>query len=123
MQASNLVLGELGKLRQERVTATELRDVKAQLTGHLLMGLESTPSRTHRLARHELYLGGYVTPKQTIRSIEKITASAVTQVAEEAFDPDRLAIAILGPVDRKALAGINTGKLTRRPARRSRVTR
>lgn len=109
--ATELVLEELGKIGHKAIPATELKDAKSQLKGNLALGLESTSSRMHRLARHELYLGDYVAPKQTMKSIDKVTAADIADVAKEAFTPDRVAMSILGPVDDRILAAVNWDKL------------
>jgi predicted Zn-dependent peptidase len=116
VNASNLVLRELGRLVRTPVPASELADIKSQLRGNLLMGLESTPPRTHRLARHELYLGGYVTPGETWKCINRVTSSDLTGFARDAFSPDRLAVSILGPVKRSILGKLDLDLL--RPRRR-----
>ena len=112
VEASNLVLAELGKLRRNKVPAVELHDAKSQLKGNLALGLESTSSRMHRLARHELYLGGHVAPKETLKSIDKVSSSDIARVSAEAFVTDNVAITILGPVDEGALSAISWDKLS-----------
>jgi predicted Zn-dependent peptidase len=116
--AADLVLNELGKIRRKAISGTELHDAKSQLKGNLALGLESTSSRMHRLARHELYLGGYVAPKQTMKSIAKVSVADVTGVATEAFTPERVAMSVLGPVDNRLLSTINWGKLQVSPRRK-----
>lgn len=116
--ATELVLDELAKVNRQTVPASELQDAKSQLKGNLALGLESTSSRMHRLARHELYLGNYVTPKQTMKSIEKVTAKDIHDVAAEAFTPERVAMSILGPVDDRLLKAIDWGKLQKRRPRK-----
>jgi len=119
LEASNLVLKEMGQLAYGRIGATELDDVKSQLRGNLLLGLESTSSRMHRIARHELYLGDYVTPAQTMKAIRKVSAADIRNVASEAFVPDRLAMAVLGPVPGETVGKVDLGAL-QRPVRSGR---
>lgn len=116
--ASDLVLAELGKVRKQRVPVKELSDARSQLKGNLALGLESTSSRMHRLARHELYLGHYVTPKQTMKSIDQVTHQDVSGVAAEAFSADRVAMTILGPVEDQVLDSIDWGKLNAQTRRK-----
>ncbi|HUU47022.1 MAG TPA: pitrilysin family protein, partial [Acidobacteriota bacterium] len=118
INATNVILDEMGRLTRTAVTRAELADTKAQLRGNLLMGLESIPPRMHRLARHELYLGGHVPAEQTLRSINRIKAADITAFANEAFRPDRLAMAVLGPVQSEILTKVALEKL--RPAKRRR---
>ncbi len=111
VQASNLVLAELGRLSRNKISARELHDAKSQLKGNLALGLESTSSRMHRLARHELYLGGHVAPKETLKSIDKVSSADIAHVSSEAFVADNVAMTILGPVDEGALSAISWNKL------------
>lgn len=117
--ATELVLNELGKVNRQTVPSAELQDAKSQLKGNLALGLESTSSRMHRLARHELYLGDYVAPKQTMKSIEKVSAKDIHEVAAEAFTPDRVALSVLGPVDERLLSSIDWGKLLKPRSRKA----
>jgi predicted Zn-dependent peptidase len=101
VRAIDLVLKELGKVASTPIPSTELADVKSQLKGNLTLGMESTQARMHRLARHELYLGGHVPVERTMKSIDGVQAREVTDVAQEVFDRDRLAVAIVGPVNER----------------------
>lgn len=112
VQATDLVLAEVGRLARTQVGTVEMADVKSQLTGSLLLGLESTSSRMHRLARHELYLGDYISPKETMKSINRVSASDLTSLAREAFTTDRVALTILGPVTDTTIGEIDWGRLS-----------
>jgi predicted Zn-dependent peptidase len=90
------VMRELRQLRDEPVPAEEMRRAKDHLKGSFMLGLESTSSRMGNLARQELYFGRFFTLDEMIESIENVTAEQVQRVAQEFFDTDRTALAMLG---------------------------
>ncbi len=92
----NSVTKELRDLKENGVTAEELRRCKANLKGGTLLSLESTGSRMSDLARQFLYFGRYTSPEERIAAMEAVTADEIQQLAREMFQPSRTAAAILG---------------------------
>lgn len=90
------VTQELRRLKEDGVTADELRRCKANLKGSSLLSLESTGSRMSDLARQFLYFGHYTSPEQRIAAMEAVTSEQIQQLANEMFQPSRAAAAILG---------------------------
>ena len=90
------VVKEMRDLRENGVTAEELRRCKANLKGGTLLSLESTGSRMSDLARQYLYFGSYTSPEARIAAMEAVTAQEIQQLANEMFQPSRAAAAILG---------------------------
>jgi predicted Zn-dependent peptidase len=90
------VTKELRDLKENGVTAEELRRCKANLKGGTLLSLESTGSRMSDLARQFLYFGRYSSPEERIAAMEAVTAEEIQQLAREMFQPSRAAAAILG---------------------------
>jgi len=95
-QLLSSVTAELRDLKQNGVTADELRRSKANLKGSTLLSLESSGSRMSDLARQFLYFGNYTSPGERIAAMEAVTREAVQQVAEEMFQPSQAAAAVLG---------------------------
>ncbi len=93
------VLDELRQLREEPVTAEELRRAKDHLKGSFMLGLESTSSRMGNLARQELYFRRFFSLDEMLESIEAVTAEEVQKLAQEFFRQDRIALAMLGRLD------------------------
>jgi predicted Zn-dependent peptidase len=93
------VLQEFRSLRDEPLSAEELRRGKDQLKGSLVLSLESTGSRMSLLARHELYFGRFFTVEELLAGIEDVTADEIQQIAQESFQVERIAAAVLGPDD------------------------
>ena len=103
------VTAEFRDLKEKPVAGDELRRAKDHLKGSLLLSLESTSSRMSNLARQEKYLGRFLTLDEVGRSIEEVTAAQIRDLAWEWFQPNRIALAVLGNlgdlrIDRNSLA-------------------
>lgn len=109
--ATNLVLKELKKIKKQKLTRTELNQIKEQLKGSLMLSQESTYNRMNRIARQELMLGQYIDLDETIRCIDRITATQICDVANRIFDNRYLTCSTLGPIKQKELETINWSKL------------
>ena len=101
-KAVDIVLKECYRMKKSRMSAAALDKVKAQLKGHITISLESTASRMSRLGRQELVTGRYQTLRQTLNEINRITPSALMELANRIFDPSQLALAVLGPANKDA---------------------
>jgi predicted Zn-dependent peptidase len=95
-QVVDSVLREFRQLKEEAVPAEELRRAKDHLKGSLMLGLESTSSRMSNLARQQMHFGRFFSLDELVESIEKVTAEHVQRIAREFFNPDLLAISVLG---------------------------
>lgn len=98
-QAIRATLEEFDKVGGEGVPDEELRAVKAQLKGNLLLGLESTTNQMTRLARSEIYSGRYVSVDELIAAIDRITEDDVKRLARGVAARERLSLVALGPSD------------------------
>ncbi len=95
----DLVLKEFSEMKSRPITQEELDRAKAYLKGSLLLSLESSSSRMGNIARQEMYFGRYITMDEIARSVDRVTAEQVQAVATEFFQPERLAVTVLGPVE------------------------
>jgi len=89
---------ELDDLRENGLRREELEHGKAQLKGHLVLGLESMSARMVRLAQQEIHLGRSVSLDDTLARIEAVDCDDVLRTARELFRRDRLSLAVIGPV-------------------------
>jgi predicted Zn-dependent peptidase len=101
-QALEATVRELDLLRERGLRDSELEHAKAQLKGHLMLGLESMSARMVRLAQQEILLGRMVGLDETTAHIEAVTADQVHAVAVELFQRKRLSLAAIGPVPDRA---------------------
>jgi len=98
-QVIDLVLKEFCELKSTPISQEELQRAKAYLKGSLLLSLESSSSRMGNVARQEMYFGRYITLDEISQSVDAVTAEQVQGVAQEFFQPERLAVTVLGPVN------------------------
>jgi predicted Zn-dependent peptidase len=99
LRTLELILQEMKKIKNSPVTKEELRRAKDHLKGGLVLGLESSGSRMANLARQELYFGKFTTLSQVMRSVDRITAEEVQDVARESFKTEALALSLVGKLD------------------------
>ena len=93
------IVKEFRELKQDGVSAEELRRAKDHLKGSLMLSLESTSSRMSNLARQEMYFGRFFTLDELVESIEQVVAGDVQRIAQAFFDPKQIALTILGNLD------------------------
>ncbi len=98
-KALRLTLEEFDRIAQDGLPPHELDAAKAQLKGGLLLSLESTSSRMHRVARSQMYTGRIVPVEQLVAAIERIASDDVKQMAAALLARDRLSIVALGGSD------------------------
>jgi predicted Zn-dependent peptidase len=81
----------------EDITEADIVKGKEQLKGGLMLGLESTSNRMHRLGKNELYLEKHLTIDEIIQKIDSITLEDFNQVIELLFTGNYSA-AVIGPI-------------------------
>jgi predicted Zn-dependent peptidase len=92
------VAEEFRRMKQEPVAEDELRRAKDHLKGSLLLSLESSGARMSNLARQEMYFKRFFTVKELQASVEAVTREDVQQIAREFFQPEKIAVTVLGPL-------------------------
>jgi len=99
------VVSEFGKLKAHPIPEEELRRSKDQLKGSLMLSLESSTARMSNLARQEMYFDHFYGLDELIERIESVTADELTELANEFFQTESIAVTVLG--------NLNGLKLTR----------
>lgn len=103
LEHAGKVLGLIGDefraLKDETVTAEELRRAKDHLKGSMVLSLESTSARMSNLARQEMYFGRFFTTDEILAAVEAVTREDVLAAANEFFRPDQVAATIVGSLD------------------------
>jgi len=90
------VVKEFRSLKAEPVPEEELKRSKAQLKGSLMLSLESSTARMSNLARQEMYFDRFYDLDELIEKIEAVTAEDLTELANEFFKTESVAVAVLG---------------------------
>src|SRR3954467_15480601 len=99
LETIDLILAEFRKLKEEPLPDEELTRAKDQLKGNILMGLESSNSRMANLARQEIYFGQFFSAEEITARIDAVEAAQVKAMAQRLFDPERIAVTLLGRLD------------------------
>jgi predicted Zn-dependent peptidase len=99
LQVIELVLAELRSVKEKPVSDEELKRAKDQLKGNILLGLESSNSRMANLARQEMYFRQFFSTDEVIARIDEVSAEQVQNMARRLFQPDSIAVTLLGRLD------------------------
>lgn len=96
--AVEVILKELARIRKNGVSDDELKRAKDYFIGQFQLGLEDTLD-------HMLWIGETViskdrvnTPADVVREIREVKSSHITRIAREILDPQRLNLAVVGPL-------------------------
>ncbi len=90
------VVEEFRRIKQEAVSVEELRRAKDHLKGSMMLSLESTSARMSNLARQAMYFNRFLSLDEMLASIEVVTREEVLAIAQDFFEPGRLALTVLG---------------------------
>ena len=102
-QVIDLTIQEFHALKESPVSEEELRRSKNHLKGSLMLSLESTSSRMSNLARQELYFGRFFSLDEILAGIEAVTSEELQSLARRYFQPEQIAVTVLGPLNGFAL--------------------
>jgi predicted Zn-dependent peptidase len=91
-----LTLQELRRLKEETVSEVELKRAKDQVKSNMVIGLESSGSRMANLARQQMYFGRFFGVDEMMEEIEAVTTADVQELAQELFQPETMALTLLG---------------------------
>jgi predicted Zn-dependent peptidase len=103
-QVVDLTMKELGRLKEQLVSAQELKRAKENIKGSVLLSLESSNSRMTHLAQQLIYYERFYEPEEILRALERVTAREIRSLANRIFDSSSLMLT--------ALSNRNGGSLT-----------
>lgn len=89
-KAMRLVHKELARLRDVKLSATQLAAAKKQVIGQLGVSGDNREGLFLGLGKSYLHYNRYDTLPEVFAQIEKITAGQILEVANEVFAPERL---------------------------------
>jgi predicted Zn-dependent peptidase len=99
----DVTLKELRKLKRSGVRPRELAWAKENLTGNMVLALESTVSRMSSAARQEFYFGRIATPEELIAKVEAVTEDEIGEEAGRVLNGRSLSVSVVGNVGKLAL--------------------
>lgn len=96
-QAIKVILSELVKLKEKKVTTEELRRAKDNWKGRMTLSLENSNSVAGLFAGQELTKREILTPQQILRRVERVTPEDIQRTAKDIFVDQKLNLAVVGP--------------------------
>jgi predicted Zn-dependent peptidase len=96
-RAAEVIQSEMRELCKHGLTDDELADMKSQVKGQLVLSLEGSGSRLHRLAGTALYEEPYLSIDKLMQRVDAVTHADILSLAAEYFDPEKQVVLRLGP--------------------------
>jgi predicted Zn-dependent peptidase len=96
-RAEAVVSEEMANVAADGIRQEELDDVKGQVKGQIVLSLESSNARLHRLAGTELYDEPFRSMDEITALVDAVTLDDVAALAAAFFPPDRQSLLRLGP--------------------------
>lgn len=97
-RALRLILSEVRRLKNQPVSAAELRRARDYLLGQLELAQESTESQMNWTGDHLLSYNRVPRPAEMKRHITRVTAAQIMAAARDFFRPERLNLALVSPL-------------------------
>lgn len=98
-KAIKLILQEYKSLKEKKISPKELQKAKDYLKGTMSLSLDSSDSQASFYTAQELLEQKILTPEERFAKIDEVSAEDVKKVAEDIFLPEKLNLAILGPLE------------------------
>ncbi|TVR70372.1 MAG: insulinase family protein [Sphaerobacteraceae bacterium] len=95
--AVDAILHEVQRLRDELVDPEEIADAKSFMVSSLPIGLESSGAIVATMLQIAFYDLGLDYVERLPERVNAVTAEAIREAAQRHLDPDRMAIAVVGP--------------------------
>jgi len=99
VQVIQLVMEQFRRLKSEPLPSDELRRAKDQLKGNLLLSLESSMARMSNLARQQMHFNYFFGMDEILNRVEAISEEQVLAMANKLFQPELVAVTLLGRLD------------------------
>lgn len=98
----DIMLEECRRLKNQLVGVEEIERVKASLVGRFLLGLETASDLSSFYGIQEILRKKIMNPEEIVAKIRAVEPVDVQNLAKEIFLPNKLSLAIVGPVDNSA---------------------
>ncbi|MEK7562546.1 MAG: pitrilysin family protein [Patescibacteria group bacterium] len=96
-----LILKEYQSLKQKKVGQQELQKAKDYLKGTMSLSLDSSDNQASFYTAQELLEQKILTAEERFKKIDAVSIEDIKKVAEDIFLPEKLNLAVLGPLETK----------------------
>lgn len=97
-EAIKAIYGELNRVMQESVEKDELARAKEHIQGRMSLSFEDSASRAEWYGRQWVFERKLESPEKRLAAIRKVTTEDVQRAARTLLNPERMAIAAIGPL-------------------------
>ncbi len=101
LEAIKIILAEFKKVKEEKISAEEIKRAKDYIKGRMNIALESSDAVASFVANQEISSGKILTPEEKFAKINKVTADDLQRVANDIFVNNKLNLALIGPFKNK----------------------
>ncbi len=95
------VYQELGKIKNTKVSVSELQKAKTQVIKEFVDNLKTSDGKARALAVNEIVSGSYSSLFSDLDKYEMVTAEDITRVLKKYIKPDQRALIVLEPKENK----------------------
>ena len=99
----DLVLKEMRRLAAGEIGEEEIERTKSQLTGGMILGLETSDSWMSHITKNEIYFGKDIALEDIARGIRSVSRDDIVELAGAILRPEGMALTLLGDVEKKKL--------------------
>jgi len=85
-KAKKMLIEELNAAVQKKLSVNNLKRLKNQLKGNIVIGFENTSRRMSHIAKNEIYLNKYVDINEIIGNIDAVTSEDIYDVAQQVIN-------------------------------------
>ncbi|MEA1936990.1 MAG: pitrilysin family protein [Patescibacteria group bacterium] len=101
LEAIKIILDEFKKVKEEKISAEEIKRAKDYIKGRTNIALESSDAVANFVANQEISSGKILTPQEKFAKIDAVTAEDLQRVANDIFIDNKLNLALIGPFKNK----------------------
>ena len=100
-RAIGTIMKEYKKIREKKITQSELQKAKDYTKGTSLIGMEASDEQASFYAFQELLTDEILTLEEKLDRMNKVTVDDIYRVANDVFRPEKLNLALIGPFKEK----------------------
>ncbi len=101
LEATELVLNEMGKLGTEPVSAAELQGAIEYTKGNLMLASESNDNQMVRNAQNQIHFNRIIDLPEVIKKVESVSATEILNLSQSLFDNKKMSLTLLGPIKKR----------------------
>jgi predicted Zn-dependent peptidase len=93
----DLIRKELKDINKKGISREELEQIKSQVKGNIILGMESSARRMRQIGENESYDSPHLSMEQLVEIIEQVTPGDIADLCREFFEDSRLSVTVLSP--------------------------